>query len=56
MNKNEIIELYKEAIDDAQSMWLSEYCCTKEEEDNRIKEDKESIEHFIALLNEESNE
>ena len=53
MNKKELLELYKEAIYDAQSMWLSEYCYTKEEEDNRIKEDKEMIEYFERILYEQ---
>ena len=45
----ELIDLYMDAIEDAQSMWLSEYSCSPEEDEERKKEDEEKIKEFINI-------
>ena len=45
----ELINLYTDAIEDAQSMWLSDYCCSPEEAEERKKEDEEKIKEFINI-------
>ena len=43
----ELIDLYIDAIEDAHSMWMSNYCCSREEEKEREEEDDEKIRDFI---------
>lgn len=31
-------------------MWMSNYCCSQEEEKEREEEDKEKIKEFVKLL------
>lgn len=45
----ELINLYTDAVKDAQSMWLSDYCCSSEEAEERKKEDEEKIKEFINI-------
>ena len=45
----ELIDLYTDAIEDAQSMWLSDYSCSPEEDEERKKEDEEKIKEFINI-------
>ena len=45
----ELIDLYTDAIEDAQSMWLSDYSCSREEDEERKKEDEEKIKEFINI-------
>ena len=45
----ELINLYTDAIEDAQSMWLSDYCCSTKEAEERRKEDEEKIKEFINI-------
>ena len=47
---NELYDLYKYTLEDASSMWLSEYCNTAEEEENRKKSDEEDLKYFKKLL------
>lgn len=47
----EIYELYKEKVIDAQDMYLSEWCCSQEEEDKAKAEDQESLDYMTELLN-----
>lgn len=47
---NEIYDAYKGAIEDASSMWKSEYCCSKKEAERRNIEDKEDLKYFESLL------
>lgn len=51
MNKKELLELYKEAISDATGWYLSYFCASQEDEENRLKNDKEAIEYFKKILN-----
>ena len=45
----ELIDLDTDAIEDAQSMWLSDYSCSPEEDEERKKEDEEKIKEFINI-------
>lgn len=47
---NEIYDAYKGCLEDASSMWKSEYCCSAEEEERRDMEDKEDLKYFESLL------
>lgn len=53
--KDEIIEQFESILYEAQSMWLSEYCCSAKEEDQRIADDKEMLQYFKSLLKEFEN-
>ena len=48
--RQELYDLYKYALEDASAMWLSEYCCTAKEEENRKKSDEEDLKYFKELL------
>ena len=48
--RQELYDLYKYALEDASSMWLSEYCCSAKERKNREKADEEDLKHFEELL------
>lgn len=54
--KDMIIAQFESALKEAQSMWLSEYCCSAEEENQRIIDDKECLQYFKELLEEFENE
>lgn len=57
MNKKEkLINEFKFQLYDAQSLWLSDYCCSAEEKEQRIKDDEETLNYFINLLEEVINE
>lgn len=45
-----LIHMFDEVLYDAQSSYLSEYCCSKEEEQERIIEDEEYRHEFLSLL------
>lgn len=45
-----LIHMFDEALYDAQSSWLSEYCTSKEEEKERILEDEKKYDEFLSLL------
>lgn len=45
----ELIDLYIDAIEEAHSMWMSNYCCSREEAKEREEEDKEKIKEFINI-------
>jgi len=47
---NEIYDAYKGCLEDASSMWKSEYCYSAEEEERRDMEDKEDLKYFESLL------
>ena len=51
-NKEELLELYKEAIRDATDWYLSYFCASQEDEEKRLADDKEAIEYFERILNE----
>ena len=46
---NKLISMYEAALEEAQSLWLSEYCCSKEEREQRIHDDEESLKEFIEI-------
>ena len=54
--KDEIIEQFESILYEAQSMWLSEFCCSAEEEDQRVTDDEEMLQYFKRLLEEFENE
>lgn len=45
-----LIHMFDEALYDAQSSWLSEYCSSNEEEQKRIAEDEKYRDEFLSLL------
>ena len=48
---DELINMYKGAVEEAQSLWLSYRCCSSEEACEREEEDEKELEKFIALCN-----
>lgn len=48
--KEELLQLYIEAIKDATDWYLSYFCASQEDEENRLKDDKEAIEYFKKIL------
>ena len=54
--KDEIIEQFEFVLYDAQSMWLSEFCCSAKEQRQRIADDEEMLQYFKRLLEEFENE
>ena len=53
--KDEIIEQFESILYEAQSMWLSEYCYSAKEEDQRVTDDEEMLQYFKRLLEEFEN-
>lgn len=53
--KDEIIEQFEFILYEAQSMWLSEYCCSAKEQRQRIADDEEMLQYFKRLLEEFEN-
>ncbi len=53
--KDEIIEQFESILYEAQSMWLSEYCCSTKEEEQRVADDEEMLQYFKRLLEEFEN-
>jgi hypothetical protein len=47
---SELIHMFDEALYEAQSLWLSDYCCSNEEERERIAEDEKIHHEFLSLL------
>ena len=47
--KDEIIEQFESILYEAQSMWLSEYCCSAKEQRQRIADDEEMFFHLQML-------
>ncbi len=54
--KDEIIEQFESILYEAQSMWLSEYCYSAKEEEQRITDDEEMLQYFNKLLEEFEDE
>ena len=52
---NEIYDAYKGAIEEASSIWKSEYCCSAKEAERRDIEDKEDLIYFESLLQKINN-
>ena len=49
--KDEIIEMYVNAIEDATSWYLGYYCSSNEDKKKRLETDENLIECFMGLLN-----
>lgn len=47
---NEIYDAYKWCLEDASSMWKSEYCCGTKDEKRRDIADEEDLKYFKSLL------
>jgi len=47
---NEIYDAYKGKVEEATSIWKSEYSCSISEDEDRNKEDKEDLRYFKELL------
>ena len=47
---NEIYNMYKEKLEEATSMWKSEYSGSISEDEDRDKSDKEDLIYFKELL------
>lgn len=45
-----LIHMFDEVLYDAQSSYLSEYCCSNKEEQERIAEDEKYRDEFLSLL------
>lgn len=54
--KDEIIEQFESILYEAQSMWLSEYCCSVKEQKQRVTDDEEMLQYFKKLLEGFENE
>ena len=48
---DELINMYEGAVMEAQSLWLSDYCCSREGAEKRRLEDSENIKKFISICN-----
>ena len=48
---DELINMYEDAVKEAQILWLSNYCCSKEETDLRKAEDALIIKEFVDICN-----
>ena len=48
---DELINMYEDAIKEAQTLWLSDYSSSKEEDDLRKAEDALKIKEFINICN-----
>ena len=54
--KDMIIAQFESVLEEAQSMWLSEWAYSVEEEYQRIIDDEETLQYFKELLEEFENE
>lgn len=54
--KDMIIAQFESVLKEAQSMWLSDYCYSTEEQYQRIIDDEEMLQYFKELLEEFENE
>lgn len=48
---DKLINMYENAVKEAQALWLSNYCCSKEEADSRKAEDALIIKEFVDICN-----
>lgn len=48
--KEELLKLYISALEDATGYFLSDYCTSREEEEERLHSDEERIMYFRSLL------
>ncbi len=52
---NEIYDAYKGCLEEASSMWKSEYCCSAKEAKQRDIADEEDLKYFESLLQKINN-
>ena len=45
-----LIQMFDWLLDESQSMWLSDYCCSDEDRKKRIIEDEQYRDEFLLLL------
>ena len=48
---DELISMYEYALKEAQALWLSNYCCSREEAELRRAEDEVKMKEFISICN-----
>lgn len=48
---DELINMYEYALMEAQTLWLSNYCCSREEAELRRAEDAVKIKEFTDICN-----
>lgn len=48
---DELINMYEDALKEAQTLWLSDYCCSREEAELRRAEDAVKMKEFINICN-----
>lgn len=48
---DELINMYEYALTEAQTLWLSNYCCSREEAELRRAEDTEKMKEFTNICN-----
>ena len=48
---DELINMYEYALIEAQTLWLSDYCCSCEEAELRRAEDAVKLKEFINICN-----
>ncbi len=53
---NQIYNTYKDKVEDASDLWKSEFSCSKEQDIERDKSDKEDLLYFEGLLREIDND
>lgn len=49
---NRLLDIFLDSIEEAQSLWLSDYACSDEEIEERKRNDDDTINEFKKLLNE----
>lgn len=48
---DELINMYEDALKEAQTLWLSDHCCSREEAELRRAEDAVKMKEFINICN-----
>ena len=48
---DELINMYEDTVEEAQALWLSDYCYSREEADLRRAKDALKIKEFIDICN-----
>ena len=48
---DELINMYEDALTEAKTLWLSNYCCSREEAELRRAEDAAKMKEFISICN-----
>ena len=48
---DELINMYEDALKEAQTLWLRDHCCSREEAELRRAEDAVKMKEFINICN-----